>query len=114
MQSVDKYSNVLDDNKEAVVTTPLLENKLLTTEKVITSHEVHKHTENIKAIEDVDKDTDEAQKRTQNITTIEYVDKDTEKFEYMKNSVVTILRKDSDKFEGQYKVSTVWFNIDHD
>ena len=31
MLSVDKDSNILDDNKEAVVTTPLLEKKLLTT-----------------------------------------------------------------------------------
>ena len=31
MSSVDKDTNVLDDKKEAVVTTPLLENKLLTT-----------------------------------------------------------------------------------
>ena len=31
MSLVDKDSNVLDDKKEAVVTTPLLEKKLLTT-----------------------------------------------------------------------------------
>ena len=31
---VDKDSNVLDDNKEAVVTTPFLEKKSFTTEKV--------------------------------------------------------------------------------
>ena len=30
MSLVDKVSNVLDDRKEAVVTTPLLENKSLT------------------------------------------------------------------------------------
>ena len=34
MLPVDKYSNVLDDKKEAVVTTSFLENKLLTTEKL--------------------------------------------------------------------------------
>ena len=39
MSSVDKDTNVLDDKKEAVFTTPLLENKLLTTEKVTTSDE---------------------------------------------------------------------------
>ena len=45
MSLVDKDSTVLDDKKEAVVTTPLSENKLLTTEKVTTSDEVHKRTE---------------------------------------------------------------------
>ena len=74
----------MDDNKEAVVTTLFLEKKLLTTEKVITSHEVHKRTEKFTTIEEVVKDTDEAQKRTDNITKIEDVDKDTEKLEYMK------------------------------
>ena len=44
MSLVDKDSNVLDDKKEAVVTTPFLENKSLTTEKVTTSDEVHKLT----------------------------------------------------------------------
>ena len=44
MLSVDKYINVLDDKKESVVTTPLLEKQLLTTEKVTTSDEVHKLT----------------------------------------------------------------------
>ena len=42
--SVDKDTNALGDKKEAVVTTPLLENKLPTTEKVTTSDEVHKRT----------------------------------------------------------------------
>ena len=32
----------------------------------------------------------------------------------MKKAVFTIRRKDSDKFEGQYKGSTGWFNIDHE
>ena len=45
MSLVDKDSNVLDNNKEAVVTTPLPEKKLLTTEKVKTSDEVQKRTE---------------------------------------------------------------------
>ena len=40
MSSVEKYINVLDDNKEAVVTTQLSEKKSLTTEKVTTSDEV--------------------------------------------------------------------------
>ena len=46
MSSVDKDSNVLDDKKEAVVTTPLSENKSLATAKLTTSYEVHKLTEN--------------------------------------------------------------------
>ena len=37
MLLVDKDSNVLADKKEAVVTAPLLEKKLFTTEKVTTS-----------------------------------------------------------------------------
>ena len=32
----------------------------------------------------------------------------------MKEAVVAIRRKDSDKFEGQSKVSTVWFNLDNE
>ena len=32
----------------------------------------------------------------------------------MKEALVTIRRKDSDKFEGQYKLSTGWFNLDHE
>ena len=31
---------------------------------------------------------------------------------YIKDSVVTIRRKDLDKFWGQFRKSTVWFNID--
>ena len=32
----------------------------------------------------------------------------------MKEAVVTIRRKHSDKFEGQYKGSTGWFNVDRE
>ena len=32
----------------------------------------------------------------------------------MKEAVLTIHGKNSDNFEGQYKVSTGWFNIDHE
>ena len=32
----------------------------------------------------------------------------------MKEAVVTTRRKDSDKFEGQYKGSTGWFNLDNE
>ena len=42
MLLVDKDSNILDDKKEAVVTTPFSEKKLLTAGKVTTSDEVHK------------------------------------------------------------------------
>ena len=42
------------------------------------------------------------------------VDKGTDELEHMKEAVVKILRKDSDNFEGQYKGSTGWFNIDSD
>ena len=83
MLLVDKDSNVLADKKEAVVTAPLLEKKLLKTEKVTTSDQVHK--------------------RNENITTNENVDKNTEKLQDMKEAVVTISRKDSDKFEYQSK-----------
>ena len=40
MFSVDKDTNFLDDKKQAVVTTPFFEKKLLTTENVTTIYEV--------------------------------------------------------------------------
>ena len=58
----------MNNNKEAVVTTPFPEKKLLTNEKVTTSDEVNKHTENITTSEDIDKFSDEVHKRTENIT----------------------------------------------
>ena len=78
MLLVDEYTQVLDDKKEAVVTTPLLQNKLLTTERVPTSDEVHKRTEKITTSEEVVKGADEVHKRTEKITTNEDVDKGTE------------------------------------
>ena len=48
MLSVDKDTNALVDKKEAVVMTPMSEKKLIITEKVTTSDEVHKRTDNIK------------------------------------------------------------------
>ena len=59
MQFVDKYSNVLDDKKEAVVTMLFSDNKLLTTEKVTTSDEVHKRTDKFTTSEEVVKGTDD-------------------------------------------------------
>ena len=114
MSSVDKYNNVLDDKKEALATTPFLEKKLLTTEKVTTSDEVHRYTEKFTKIEEVVNGTDEVQKRTANITINKDVEKGTKKLEDMKEAVVTIRTKDSDKFEGQSKRYTVWFNLTHD
>ena len=111
---VDKNTYVLDDKKDAVVPTPLSEKKLLTTEKVTTSDEVHKLTENITKSEEVVKGTDEVHKSTENITTNEEVDKGTEKLEDMKESVVTIRRKNSDEFEGQSKGYIVWLNLDNE
>ena len=78
MSQVYKYTNTLDDRKKTVVTTPLPEKKLFTTEKVKTSDEMNKRTENITTSEEVVKGTDEVHKRTDNITTNEQVDKDTE------------------------------------
>ena len=114
MSSVDKDTIFLDDKKQVVVTTPLLENKVLTTEKVTTSDEVHKHTKKIKTSEEIDKRTDEVLKPTENIKTSEEVDKGSEILEDMKEAVVTIRTKYSDKFQGQSKGSTKWFNLDHD
>ena len=74
----------MKDMKKAVVTTPLLENKLLTTEKFTTSDEVPKRTEKITTSEEIDKGTDEVHKRTENITTSAEVDKGSEKLEDMK------------------------------
>ena len=114
MSLVDKYTNVLDDKKESVVTMPLSEKRLLMTENVTTSDEVHKRTENITTSEEVVKGTDEVHKRTQSNTKNEEVEKGYDKLEDMKEVVVTIRRKHSDKFEGQSKISIGWFNIDHE
>ena len=84
MSSVDKDTNVLDDKKDAVVTTTFLENKLLTTQKVTTSDEVNKYTDNITTSEEVVKGTDEVHKCTEKITTNKEVDKGTENFEDIK------------------------------
>ena len=111
MLSVEKDSNVLDDKKDAVVTTPLLENKSLTTEKVTTSDEVHKLTEKFTTSEEDVKGTEDVHKHTWNIKTNEDDDKGTEKSEDMKLAVLTICGKDSYQFEGQSKGSTGWFNL---
>ena len=60
--SFDKNTNVLDDKKEAVVTTPFSQKKLLTTENVTTSYEVHKCTAKITTSEYVAKVTDKFHK----------------------------------------------------
>ena len=104
----------LDDKKEAVVTIPLSEKKLLTTENVTISDEQHKHTEKIAKNEEVIKGTDEIHKIITKITTNKEVGKGTEKLEDMKESVVTIRRKYSYNFQGQSKGYTVWFNLDHE
>ena len=43
-EEVEKDNKILYNKKESVVTTPLSKNKLLRTEKVTTSEEVHKYT----------------------------------------------------------------------
>ena len=53
MSLVDKDTNVLDDKKQAVVTTSFSEKKVLTTEKVTTSDDVHKRTDKIKTNQEV-------------------------------------------------------------
>ena len=114
MLSVDKDTTFLDDKKEAVVTTPFSEKKLLITEKVTTSDEVHKLTEKIKTSQKVVKGTDEFHKRTLKITTNEQFDNSTETLEDMKEAVVKTRGKDSYNFEGQSKGSIGQFNIDHE
>ena len=49
--------------KEVVVTTSLSEKKLLTTEKVTTSDDLHKHTDRIATIEEVLNGTYEVHRR---------------------------------------------------
>ena len=93
--------------------TPFLEHKLLTTEKVKTSVEVHKRTDKITTSEEVLKGTVKVHKSTENFTTNEEVEKSTEKLEDMKEGVVIIRRKVSDKFMCKSKGSTGWFNIYH-
>ena len=112
MLSVDKYTNVLGDKKETVVTTLLSENKLLKTEKVRTIDELYKRTENITTGGGVVKGNDEVHKRTQSNTKNEEVEKGYEKLEDMKEVVVTIRRKCSYKFECQSKGSIGQFNPD--
>ena len=80
MLLVSKDTNVLVNKKEAVVTTPLSEKKLLKIQKVKTSEEVHKRTENITTSEEIDKGYGEVHKRTEKITTSEEVDKGSENF----------------------------------
>ena len=48
------------------------------------------------------------------VTTSEEVYKGTKKLDDMKEAMVTICRKDLYNFEGKYKVSTGWFNPDHE
>ena len=103
MLSVDKYTNILDDKEEAVVTATLSEKKLLTTEKVTKGDKVHKRNEKITTSEEVVKGTDEIHKSTENITTNEEVGKGTKQLEDMKEAVVKFRKKDSDRFEVQYK-----------
>ena len=86
----------------------------MTTEKVTTSDEVHKYIEKFTASDEVVKVFDEVHKITENTTTNEDVDNGNEKLGDMKEAVVTIRRKYPDKFEGQYKGSTGWFNLDSD
>ena len=117
MSSVDKNTKSLDDKKEAVVTMILLERKLLTTEKVASSEDVHKHNTNFDDKKEVVFITTFSNRKiltTEKVTTSEEVDKVTEKLEEMKEAVVTICSKDLDKFEGNFKVSTGWFNLDHE
>ena len=83
MLLVDKYTNVLDDKKEAVVTTPLSEKKLLTNEKCTTGDEVNKRTEKFTTNDEVVKGTDDFHKLTKNIKTNEEVEKGTGKLEDM-------------------------------
>ena len=78
MLLVDKDTNFLDDKKEAVVTKPLSEKKLLTTENVTKSDEVHKRIENITTGEEAVKGSGQVHKRTEKITTNKDVDKGTE------------------------------------
>ena len=49
---------------------------------------------------------------SEKIKTSEEVDKGTAKLDHMKEAVVTIRRKYLDNFEGKYKGSTGWFNLD--
>ena len=85
-----------------------------TTEKVTTSDQVHKRTDKIKTSEDIDKDTDNIHKCTDNITTSEEIDKGSEKLEDTKEAMIRICGKYSDKFEGHSKGSTGWFNLDNE
>ena len=75
MLQVNKDTNVLDDEKEAVATTPLSEKQLLRNEKVTTSDNVQKCTDKITTSEEFVKDNNEVHKCTEKITTNEEVEK---------------------------------------
>ena len=47
-------------------------------------------------------------------TSSEEVDKGNKFFDDMKEAVVTIRKNNLDNFEGQYIISTGWFNLDHE
>ena len=116
-EEVDKDTKKLDDKKDTVITTPLSKKKLSRTEKVTTSEEVHKGTKKLDDKKEAVVTTPFTKKKlltTEKVTTSEEVDKATEKLNDMKESAVTIRRKYLDKFEVQSKVSTGWFNLDHD
>ena len=75
MLSVDKYTNILDYKKKAVVTTPFLEKKSSTTEMFTTSDGFQKCTEKITTREEVFKGTNEVHKCTEKITKMRRLEK---------------------------------------
>ena len=50
---------------------------------------------------------------SEKVTPSEEVDKGAKNLYDMKDSVVPIRRKDLDNFNGEYIISTGWFNVDH-
>ena len=94
MLSVDKFSNVLGNRKEEIVTTPFLEKKSST--------------------KNFDKGTDELADTTllEKKSSTKDIDTGTDELADMKEAVVTIRRKVLDKFEGHSKGSTGWFKLD--
>ena len=87
MPSNEKVSNVLGDNKEEVVTTPMSENKSYT--------------------KDVDEGTDELADMPfmEKKSSTKDVDKGTDELADIKQAVVKIRRKGLYQFEGQHKAS---------
>ena len=52
--------------------------------------------------------------RRRKVSSSDEFEKDTQTLDDTKSPVVMICRKDLDNFNGNFTISTCWFNIDHE